>query len=99
MKQKNKMIKKNNKSGKMTIDKLAIMVAKGFENTATRDDIKNIDKKIDTKVEELKNQIKGVDKRIDDFAENKVSKVTFKELDNRVSFMEKKFDIKKEAKI
>ncbi|MDO8659346.1 MAG: hypothetical protein Q7K54_01975 [Candidatus Parcubacteria bacterium] len=32
---------------KVTINDLAIMVAKGFESTATKDDIKNIDEKLD----------------------------------------------------
>ncbi|MDP1760229.1 MAG: hypothetical protein Q8L01_02140 [Candidatus Woesebacteria bacterium] len=54
-----------------------------------------VEEKIDTKVEELKSQIEGVDKRIDDFAENKVSKTIFKELNHRVSFIEEKLEIKK----
>ncbi|MBI2627402.1 hypothetical protein HYW72_00540 [Candidatus Nomurabacteria bacterium] len=40
-------MKKAVKIKKITIDTLAIMVAKGFENTATTNDIKNIDKKLD----------------------------------------------------
>ncbi len=35
------------KTKKITINKLAIMVAKGFESTATKDDIKNINEKLD----------------------------------------------------
>lgn len=42
--------KKSHKSGKVTMDKLAIMVAKGFESVetrmATKDDIKDIKKDI-----------------------------------------------------
>ena len=34
------MLKRFGKSSKMTIDKLAIMVAKGFENVATKEDLK-----------------------------------------------------------
>lgn len=53
-----------------------------------------VEEKIDTKFEELKTKIEGTNKRIDDFAENKVSKITFKELDNRVGFVEEKLEIK-----
>ena len=35
------MIKKKAKT-KITAEKLALMVAKGFENTATKDDLKNL---------------------------------------------------------
>ena len=38
-------MKKEEKTKKMTIDKLAIMVAKGFENTS--DDIKKVNEKLD----------------------------------------------------
>lgn len=71
------------------IDGLAISTAKGFESVDKRfDEVKE-----DTKG--VKNQLEGVSKRIDDFAENKVSKITFKELDHRVSFVEKKLQINK----
>ncbi len=53
-----------------------------------------VEEKIDTKVEELKGQIQGVDKRIDDYAETKVSKITHKELEHRVNFIEEKLEIK-----
>lgn len=69
------------------IDKLAASTLKSFnrleENTATKTDI-----------EGLKGQIQGLGKRIDDFAENKISKIVFKELDHRVGFMEEKLKIK-----
>ncbi len=41
------MKKVTEKSKKMTIDDLAIMVANGFENTATKDDIKMLDEKLE----------------------------------------------------
>ena len=74
------------------IEKLAISTAKGFENMATKEDIKNMATKTD--IEELKDKITGVEKRIDDFAETKVSKITFKELDSRVGFIERELEIK-----
>ena len=79
------------------VDKLAISTAKGFENTATKEDIKRLENDIEgvkKNIEGVKNQLEGTNKRIDDFAESKVSKITFKELDNRVGFMEEKLEIK-----
>ncbi len=38
----------------------------------------------------MKDQIAGTNKRIDDFAETKVSKVVYKELENRVQKIEAK---------
>lgn len=61
------------------IDKLAVSTLNGFEKTATKDDI-----------EGLKDQIAGTNKRIDDFAETKVSKITYKELESRVQKIEVK---------
>ena len=90
MKKRNKMIKKNNKGSKMTIDKLAIMVAKGFGDTVTKDDIKDMATKEDIKDMATKTDIEGLEKRIDDFAETKVSKITYKELQNRVQKIEAK---------
>jgi len=52
------MYEKSNKNSKMTIDKLAIMVAKGFENTATKADIEGIIKRIDGLKINLKTRIK-----------------------------------------
>ena len=86
----NKGVKK-----KVTIDTLAVMVAKGFE--ATKDDLKELEKKltgevdsVKKEVEGVKNQLEGTNKRIDALAETKVSKTTYKELENRVDVVEKK---------
>ena len=76
----------NKKGGKMTIDKLAVMVAKGFDNVATKMDIDGLKKEI----EDVKDKLVGTNKRIDDFAETKVSKVVYKELENRVQKIEAK---------
>ena len=96
-------MKEEAKTKKMTIDKLAIMMNNSFERLeekmATKEDLTDLEKrmntKIDTKVEELKGQIQGLDKRIDDFAETKATKIAYKEVDNRVGFIEKKLEIKK----
>ena len=90
---------------KMTIDDLAIVMAgsfDGFEKRLTKkiDDVENGLRKevegVKKKVEGVKNQLEGTNKRIDDFAETKASKITYKELENRVNFMEKKLEIKKQ---
>ena len=81
-------MKKVAKNKKMTIDKLAIMVAKGFENTATKDDIKNMATKTD--IEGLKGQIEGVNKRIDDFVVTRVKYEDHNSLVNRVQKIEAK---------
>ena len=70
----------------MTIDDLAVMVAKGFEKTVTKNDLRDLEVKIDG----VKNQLEGTNKRIDYLAETKVSKVIYKELEHRVSVVEKK---------
>jgi hypothetical protein len=70
------------------VDKLATSTLKGFEDV-----YKNING-VKNEVEGVKNQLQGTNKRIDDFAENKVSKTAFKELENRVGFIENKLEIK-----
>ncbi len=85
-------VKSNDKGSKMTIDKLAIMVAKGFANVATKEDFKSLEARMATKtdVEGIKNQLAGMNKRIDDFAETKVSKIMYKGLESRVQKIEAK---------
>lgn len=89
---------------KMTINDLAIVMAGSFSGleerltqkingveSGLRKEIEDVKKR----VEGVKNQLEGTNKRIDDFAETKVSKITYKELENRVGFVEKKLEIKK----
>lgn len=45
---------KDNKKGKMTIDKLAIMVAKGFENMVTKEDFKTQQDVLQIMLKEIK---------------------------------------------
>ena len=79
------------------VDKLAVSALKGFERLekkmATKDDIKDMATKVD--IEGLKTKVEGIDKRIDDFAETKASKITYKELANRVDFIEDRLEIKR----
>ena len=87
------MIKKNKKS-KITIDKLAMMVANGFDGIekrmATKIDIEELEKRMATKIdiEGLKNQIEGVNKRIDDLATNRVKYTEHNALVKRVEVLE-----------
>jgi len=85
-------VKKNEKSGKMTIDKLAIMVARGFENTATKDDIKNMATKDDLKDLEtrMNGKFEGVNRRIDDMSMNRVKYEDYDKLKSRMNLIEKK---------
>ena len=79
---------KKPKNSKMTMDKLAIMVAKSFENIATKDDVKNMATKTD--IEGLKGQIEGVNKRIDDFVATRVKLEDHNKLKTRVGVLEGK---------
>ena len=75
----------NKKDKKITNIELLESINRSFSNIekkmATKDDIKDMATKTD---------VERLEKRIDDFAETKVSKVTFKELENRVQKIEAK---------
>lgn len=82
-------MKKGAKTKKITIDDLAKMIKEDVvDRMATKEDLKDLETRMNGKFE-------GVNKRIDNFAETKVSKITYKELENRVGFVEKKLEIKK----
>lgn len=83
------MINKRDKKGKMTMDKLAIMVAKGFENTATKTDIEGLKEEI----KGVKNQLAGTNKRIDDMSINRVKYEEHNKLKARVDLIEGKVGI------
>ncbi len=89
------MINENNdKDDNMTIDKLATMVAKGFEGIetrmATKEDINILKAELKGDIVGVKNQIEGVNKRIDDLAVNRVKYEDYNKLESRVGFIEKK---------
>lgn len=75
---------------KMTIDRLATMVAKGFanieENMATKEDLKNLATKDDlTDLErKLSAKIEGIDEKVDTLEE-----VDVRDLQKRVYILEK----------
>ncbi|OGI73755.1 hypothetical protein A3D42_00805 [Candidatus Nomurabacteria bacterium RIFCSPHIGHO2_02_FULL_41_18] len=77
------------KAKKVTIADLARMIKEDVvDRMATKEDLKGLETRMKTGFE-------GVDKRIDDFAETKATKIAHKELEVRVSFVEKKLEIKK----
>lgn len=76
------------------IDGLAIIVANSFEGMEERL-TKNLTEEIQSVEEKLTTKIEGLGKRIDDLAENKVSKIAFKEIETTVSAIKKKLIITK----
>ena len=74
---------------RITIEDLATITAKGFESTATKEDLRELEQKLTKEIEGVKDQLVGTNKRIDSLAETKVSKIAFKELENRVGVVEK----------
>ena len=82
----------NKKEKRITNRELLDSLNRSFSKVEEK--IDKIDTKIDTKVEELKDKIQGVNKRIDDFAETKASKITYKDLEKRMGFVEGKLELK-----
>jgi deoxyadenosine/deoxycytidine kinase len=85
------MINKNKKS-KMTIDDLAIVIAGSFNGLEERltKKIGDVESGLKKEIGGVKDQLAGTNKRIDDFVETKVSKVVYKELENRFQKIEAK---------
>jgi predicted nucleotide-binding protein (sugar kinase/HSP70/actin superfamily) len=54
---------------KATLDTLAQMVAKGFENTATKIELKELEAKMDLGFDDLGKKIEKVDSRVDEVYE------------------------------
>lgn len=85
----------NKKTKRVTIADLAKMIKEDVvDHMATKEDLKNLEEKIDTKIEGLKDQIAGVGKRINDFVETRVKYEDHNKLKARVDFIEKKLEIK-----
>ena|SRR3989338_4633331 len=91
---------------KMTLDGLAVLIAgsfSGFEERLTKK-IDGVESRlggvesrlggVEKELEGVKNRLEGTNKRLDDLAETKASKITYKEIENRVGFIEKKLEIK-----
>ena len=91
------MIKKNKKS-KMTLDKLAVMIAGSFEGfekritekMATKEDLANLENRMATNIKEVKTKIEGLGRRVDDLSDNRVKYTEFNSLKKRVDILEKK---------
>ena len=86
------MVKKKTKT-KVTTEKLALMVAKGFENTATKDDLKEFATKKEMREGfQIVNDTLGLIR--DDIRDLKISvEIDLKDLKNRVERLEKKVGI------
>ena len=83
----------------MTLDGLAVLIAgsfSGFEERLTKkiDGVESRLGGVEKELEGVKNRLEGTNKRLDDLAETKASKITYKEIENRVGFIEKKLEIK-----
>jgi len=79
-------MKKEVKTKKMTVDKLAIMVAKGFEE---------VNRNMASIENNLIYHIGGVNRRLDDMSLNRVKYEDHDKLKARMEFIEKKLEIKK----
>ena len=84
------MVKNNNKG--TTLDDLANMVARGFENTATKDDLKELQL-------ELKGDIYGLAKKVDklDFQMDEVHDILKRFEENDILNLQKRFQILEKA--
>ncbi|NQV12896.1 MAG: hypothetical protein HQ530_01180 [Parcubacteria group bacterium] len=75
---------------KMTLDRLAVMVAKGFEKTATKDELKNLETRLDGRIGKLEKKVGGIEKRIGKIEKTMVTKDY---LDDRLTDLEGKLVI------
>ncbi|OGI94239.1 hypothetical protein A3A03_03130 [Candidatus Nomurabacteria bacterium RIFCSPLOWO2_01_FULL_40_18] len=85
----------NKKTKKVTTADLAKMIKKDVvDRMATKDDLKDLearmDTKIDTKIEEVKSKIEGINNRIDDFVMTRVKYEDHNKLKLRVEKLELK---------
>lgn len=83
------------------LDKLAITVAKGFERTATKDDLKDLESRLDKrliKVEDgvtnLNARVGHVETQIEEINEKLIPVSEFDDLSGRVKYIERKLNIK-----
>lgn len=74
---------------KITLDKLAQMMAKGFENTASKENIDTIEKKLD----HTDARIARIEADISEIRGNIVYKHEFEDLASRVKYIESKLGI------
>ena len=86
------MKKENNKTKKVSMDDLAIMIGRGFEDIEQRlsGKIDGLDKKIEYVEERLSRKIDGLSNRIYDLSLNRATREELKILEIRVEKVEKK---------
>lgn len=87
-----KNMKENKKTKKVSMDDLAIMIGRGFEDVDKRFDEldSRLSKKIDDVEEKLSRKIDGLSNRIDDLSLNRSTREELKILSIRVDNVEKK---------
>ncbi|MBI4158412.1 MAG: hypothetical protein HY505_02230 [Candidatus Yanofskybacteria bacterium] len=81
------MTNKKNKNGKMTLDKLARMVAEGFDKTATKEDLREVKDKLaehDRRFSKLEFQVDEIHEILDRFEENDIL-----DLQKRIKILER----------
>lgn len=83
----------------MTLDKLAEMVAKGFEHTASREDLYAVESRLGNRIDGVEERLDKVENRLTTVegrlttVENKLDKALYKEiarLDNRITKLQSK---------
>lgn len=79
---------KNTKTKKISMDDLAIMIGRGFEDVNNR--FKDVDKRFDDLEEKLSRKIDGLSNRIDDLSLNRATREELKILSIRVEKVERK---------
>ncbi|MEK9180707.1 MAG: hypothetical protein AAB871_00550 [Patescibacteria group bacterium] len=88
------MKKSKNIKGNMTIDKLAILVAKGFENTATKGDIARLEQNV-AKLEQGQAKLEQGQEEIKLKLDNFAYRFELVELQRRVQLLEKRSGIRR----
>ena len=90
------MVNKNKKG--VTLDDLANMVARGFENTATKSELKELESnmdirfsKVDLRFDDIEKKIEKVDSRVDEVYEilTRFEEGDVLDLQNRIKILER----------
>lgn len=79
------------KNEKMTLDKLAVMVARGFEKTASKEDLKEVETRMRSKLEEHDTRFGKLEYRIDEIHEilNRFEEGDIMDLQKRIKILER----------
>ncbi len=84
------MQNKSTQKSKVTIDNLAIMIARGFERLEAKIDTKSDKQDLIELEERLSSKVYGINNRMDDLAEGRAKKDDLYRLSLRVSEVEKR---------